>query len=96
MACAPNKLVGICRSNKLVVDEETSRYLDLAVCGGNDDFHGMSHGSSKKNWEAQLEAAPGIMILSPLFIDAARYQRHSCAVTRDCPGPRHWFGLFYP
>ena len=41
MGCALDKLIGVCRSNKLVVDEETCRYLDLALCGGNDDVHGL-------------------------------------------------------
>ena len=43
MICALDKLLGVCRRNKLVVDEETCRYLDLALCSRDDDFHDVSH-----------------------------------------------------
>lgn len=45
MIYAPDELIRVCRWNKLVVDEETCWYLDLALCGRDDDFHGESHGS---------------------------------------------------
>lgn len=48
MLYALDKLLGICRRNKLVVDEETCRYLDLALSSGDDDFRVESHGSSRK------------------------------------------------
>ena len=44
MACALDQLVGICRRNKLVVDEESGWYLDLAT-RNPDDGATVSHGS---------------------------------------------------
>ena len=48
MGRALNKLVGVRRRNKFIVYEETCRYLDLALCGGDDDFHDVSHASGRK------------------------------------------------